>query len=281
MEKVDILGVKVDDLSLNEATKRVAGWLIKPGQHYLVTPNLEFLLMAQEDARFRQILNQADLAIPDSSRLGSVKWLTGKPRLLRMILWPLFFFPFTRTLIQFNIVSGIDLMDRLCELAAEKGFTTAFLGGRDGVAKKAADCLQKKYPELKVVLADDGPEVDKQGNELGIMNHGKESSLSIIHNTYPISQMDILFVAFGQGKQEKWIANNLDQMPVKVAMGVGGSFDEISGKVPRIPRWVHQIGLKWLLRLILQPWRIKRQLALIKIVWLSVMSNWQYDKVKV
>ena len=86
-------------------------------------------------------------------------------------------------------------------------------------------------------------------------------------------EIDLLFVAFGQVKQEKWIAKNLPKIPVKVAMGVGGSFDEISGRVPRPPKWISNLGLKWLFRLVAEPWRIKRQLALLKFAWQVIFSN--------
>ncbi len=80
--------------------------------------------------------------------------------------------------------------------------------------------------------------------------------------------VDILFVALGHIKQEKWIADNLDRIPVHVAMGVGGAFDYLGGFVPRAPKLMRELGLEWLFRLVVQPWRIKRQLALIKYLWL-------------
>jgi len=77
-----------------------------------------------------------------------------------------------------------------------------------------------------------------------------------------------LFVAFGAPKQEFWISENLNKIPVKVAIGVGGAFDYISGKIPRAPRFIRNIGFEWLFRLVVQPWRMKRQLSLIKFAWL-------------
>ena len=85
--------------------------------------------------------------------------------------------------------------------------------------------------------------------------------------------MDILFVAFGFPKQEQWIAENLDKIPVKVAMGVGGAFDYISGNVPRSPVFIRKLGLEWLFRLIIQPWRLKRQLALFKFIYLVLREK--------
>lgn len=223
--KVDVLGVKVDDVTMDEAIDRVCGWLARGGRHYIVTPNPEMVVAAQKDEIFKKILNDADLAIPDGRGLK----LSGKVK---------------------NTVYGTDFMEKLVSLAAEKGFTTGFLGGRDEVAKKTAECLKKKYPGLKVAFAESGGEVDEDGELVAA------------------APTDLLFVAFGHIKQEKWIVSNLDKIPVKVAMGVGGAFDYLSGTVPRAPEWIRNLGFEWLFRLLIQPWRIKRQLALFKYLWL-------------
>ncbi|MDD2823521.1 MAG: WecB/TagA/CpsF family glycosyltransferase [Candidatus Daviesbacteria bacterium] len=260
MEPVNILGVKVNNISLAESVEIVLSWLKQGGKHYIVTPNPEFIMASQKDDEFKKVLNNSDLAIPDGSRLGwASKVLQEKNFLKKVLLFPLFLFP-ANALIQFNTVAGVDLMEALCKEAADKGFTTGFLGGQNGVAKKAAECLQKKYPKLKVIFADDGPKVNIDGVvDLPILRLAD-------------TPIDILFVAFGQVKQEKWIAKNLDKLPVKVAMGVGGAFDYISGDIKRAPVWMRVIGLEWLFRLVLQPWRIKRQLQLVKFV-LLVITN--------
>ncbi len=238
-----VLGVKIDDVSLDEATKIVEGWLAEPAplrrrgkKHYIVTPNPEFIVTAQSDPEFMKILNSADLSIPDGRGLKiGTDIVCNTP--------------------------GIDLMESLVKIAAEKGYTVGFLGGRNLVAEETAECLSKKYKNLKVIFADSGDEIDKD-------RRNKKS-----HNTkYIIPNTDLLFVAFGAPKQEKWISANLDKIPVKVAMGVGGAFDYISGRVPRAPKWIQDLSLEWLFRLIVQPWRIKRQLSLLKYLWL-VMVN--------
>ncbi|MCR4305786.1 MAG: WecB/TagA/CpsF family glycosyltransferase [Candidatus Daviesbacteria bacterium] len=274
--KVDILGVKIDDLTMTEALLVVEKWIWNPGpdsdfvvnrgsrangirreKHCIVTPNPEMIVAAQTDSDFRQALNDADLSIPDGAGLK----LSGKVK---------------------NTFAGTDFMEKLVKLSAEKGFVTGFLGGRDGVAKKAAECLKKKYPSLKVAFAEGGGDVDSQGNILRAKREvslrpiivSKVSSRSALQNSNNIPTVDILFVAFGHQKQEKWIAANLKDIPVKVAMGVGGSFDYLSGSVPRAPKFLRNLGLEWLFRLIIQPWRIKRQLALIKYLWLLFLSSW-------
>jgi len=227
--KKEVLGVKIDDLNIPEIVETVTRWLKGKGKHYIVTPNPEIVMMAQRDLELKKILNQADLSIPDGVGLKlATDIVCTSP--------------------------GIDVLEALVKLAADLGFTTGFLGGREMVAQQTADCLQKKYKNLKVVFAEDGGEVDAQGNSEDL---GK------------LRRVDLLFVAFGPPKQEKWINKNLGKIDVKVAMGVGGAFDYLSGKVPRAPKFLRSLGLEWLFRLIMQPWRIKRQLALLK--YLSLM----------
>lgn len=216
--KVNVLGVKIDDVNMEEALGTVEKWIWNSGKYYIVTPNPEFVVAAQKDQVFKKILNDADLAIPDGIGLK----LSGKIK---------------------NTFSGTDFMEKLVSMAAEKGFRTGFLGGRERVAKKAAECLKKKYPKLKVLFTSADTET-------------------------VIPPLDLLFVALGAIKQEKWIANNLEKIPVHVAMGVGGALDYLGGFVPRAPKWMRNLGFEWLFRLIIQPWRIKRQMALIKYLWL-------------
>ncbi|KKR87110.1 MAG: N-acetylglucosaminyldiphosphoundecaprenol N-acetyl-beta-D-mannosaminyltransferase [Candidatus Curtissbacteria bacterium GW2011_GWA1_41_11] len=249
MDKVNILGVNVDNINMEGAKDRVVGWLRKDSpasmrneKHYIVTPNPEFVMAAQKDPGFKDIINKADLAIPDGIGLR----LRGDLE---------------------STISGVDLMERLVELSSDLGATVGFLGGEEGVAKRCAECLQKKYPGLKISFAEDGGKIDDEGNWVGIKKPVWEPNRHPNLNPTSLPDTDILFVAFGQVKQEKWIYKNLPKIPVKIAMGVGGAFDEISGKVPRIPSILHKMGLKWLFRLILEPWRIKRQLALVRYVW--------------
>lgn len=222
--KKEILGVKIDDVSMNEAVSIVQALLKKNGRHYIVTPNPEFLVTAQKDERFRKILNDADLSIPDGAGLK----LSGKIK---------------------HTVTGTDLVEKLLYHAAENGLTTGFLGGKETIAEKLSKCLLKQHPNLKIVFAKSGGIVDKDGNML---------------EPQTIPAVGLLFVAFGPPKQEKWIANNLNKVQAKVMMGVGGAFDYLSGEVPRAPKFIRVLGFEWLFRLIVQPWRIKRQLSLIK-----------------
>ena len=140
-------------------------------------------------------------------------------------------------------VHGVDLVDGLSKEIAKKPITVGFLGGSENVAQSTADCLRVKYPELKVAFALEEWPMD--GKNL---------------------KSDILFVAFGSPKQEKWIYEHMNEIDSRVFIGVGGAFDFISGKVMRAPVFIRSLGFEWLFRLIIQPWRIKRQFALVKFV---------------
>ena len=147
-------------------------------------------------------------------------------------------------------ITGVDFVKSLCNYVSKQPITVGFLGSEPNIAVKTAECLQKMYPGLRVGYAE---------SEWSDRLKGKE--------------IDILFVAFGSPKQEIWIKNNLKNLPIKVAIGVGGAFDYISGKTPRAPGFLRSLGLEWLFRLLVQPWRIKRQLSLIKFVYLVIKEK--------
>jgi N-acetylglucosaminyldiphosphoundecaprenol N-acetyl-beta-D-mannosaminyltransferase len=263
-QKVHILGVLIDDVTMRECVELLDNWLKTDRKKYIVTPNIEFIMAAQQDPTFRRILNQAHLAIPDSARFGwALTILKQRSFLKRLLLWPTFLVGNKAGIGDFPVVTGTDLMEQMCVEAAHKGYRLAFLGGKEGVAQKTAVMMQAKYPGLKVVFANSGPYVDYDGHE-----EGKSS--------YTIPQTDILFVAFGQIKQEKWIVSHMDRLPVKIAIGVGGAFDYLSGEVPRAPQVMRSFGLEWLFRLIIQPWRITRFVALVKFVFLILFYNTKF-----
>ena len=212
--KTEILGVRIDNLAMEEALQKVEGFLKDGQQHYIVTPNPEFLVLAQKDKEFKEILNLADLAIPDGMGLVLAARFLGQPLKQR--------------------VSGTDLMEKICQKAAQKKWPIFLMGGQQGVAEKAGENLRKKYLGLQIRTVPQIQSLKAEGQSL-------------------------LFVALGAPKQEKWINENLKKMPsVKLVMGVGGAFDFIASQVPRAPKFLRAIGLEWLWRFICQPWRIKR-----------------------
>ena len=227
---MQILGVKIDELTKQQALEKAREFLLSSTSHKIFTPNPEMLVDAQKDADFKAVLNGGDMNLCDGFGL----WLATGRRTER--------------------ISGVDFMLDLCALAEKEGKSVYLLGsGSDEVVKKTAQVLQNKFPMLKIVGCNKGPHI--LHSTFYIPQDDNEGT---IHDII-LSSPDILFVAFGHSKQEKWIDQNLRDLPsLKIAMGVGGAFDFISGKVHRAPRFMRKIGLEWLWRLAYQPWRIER-----------------------
>lgn len=237
-ESLRILGVRVDDLTAEEAIEKMEGFLMSGTPHQVVTINPEFIIQAQEDALFRQILEEADLAIPDGVGLLWASRLLGRPLRAR--------------------VTGIDTMKALARLAAHKDYGIFLLGGGQGVAAAAAQVLKRDYPGLPVV-----------GTYAGSPHpQDEEQILELIRSARP----QMLFVAYGAPAQDRWIRRNLLRLGVPLAMGVGGAFDFLAGEVKRAPPWMQHLGLEWLYRLVQEPWRWRRMLRLPRFLYLVLLS---------
>jgi len=241
-----VLGVRVDCTHLDEVLKKVNSWIADSrGKRYIVTPNPEMIVEAQKDEEFKQALNGADIAIADGMGLvWALRWLNRKQR--RKI----------------KRLTGIKVMEGLCRMADRKNWKVFLLGGGMGVAVQASVKLKKAYQNLQI-MGWAGPQNIEKADE------GEKKKLIKKINEY---RPDLLFVAYGHGKQEKWIAENLDKLKVRTAMGIGGAFDYIVKPRLRAPKVMREIGLEWLWRLIMQPWRIKRQLALVRFGWLMLRN---------
>lgn len=232
-----ILGVKIDDYSFREVTQKITEFLSTNKFHQIATVNPEFIVTAQKDSDFLSLLNNTDLNIPDGFGLkcaGFIKRVKIGER-----------------------ITGVDLTWEIAKIAAEKGYSIYLLGGKKGVAKMTAKRLQLLYHNIKIAGTCAGsPE--------------EEGIVEKINNT----KADILLVAFGAPKQDKFIYHHKKQLECKLAMGVGGTFDYISGVLPRAPKWMRTLGLEWLYRLIIQPSRFKRiYTAIIKFPFLVIFSK--------
>lgn len=250
--KNDILGVGITNAKKEQVLEYLLEKIEKTKDKVsVVTPNPEMVVLAYKNSSFKALLNQADIALCDGTGLMWAGNVLGKPFSER--------------------VTGTDFLEYVCEEVVRKPITVGFLGGKNGVAAKTAECLIKKYPGLKVVfVAEEWSEEGFKMYDLSFKSENtKNDTSSMIHNR----SIDILFVAYGFPKQEEWIAENLPKLPVRVAMGVGGAFDYISGNVARAPKWVQAIGFEWLFRLVVQPWRFKRQFALLQFVFLVLKEK--------
>jgi N-acetylglucosaminyldiphosphoundecaprenol N-acetyl-beta-D-mannosaminyltransferase len=223
---MNILGVRVDDVTYNEALARSASLVASGRPRYVVTPNPEFVILARRDPEFRRILNQADLAIPDGGGLLLAARLFGRP--LR------------------EQVRGTDLCYGLVDQAPRQGWRVFLLGGAPGVAAAAAArlCWRVSGLDISGTFAGDGGPGGDGETTAAIRRAGR---------------CDLLLVAYGARKQERWMARNLPQLDVGLAIGVGGVLDFMSGRVPRAPAVVRRLGLDWLFRLAIQPQRVRRQ----------------------
>jgi len=225
---IRILGVRVDDVTMPETLALFQAWIAEGGHHQVVTVNPEFVMKAQQDADFRVTLEGADLAVPDGAGL---LWAS---RLLRQPLR--------------ERVAGSDLLPLAAELSAQHGYRIFMLGAAPGVAERTADVLSRQYPDAIFVGTYAGSPAESED----------EALVERIRAARP----DLLFVAYGAPKQDLWIRRNAARVDVPVCMGVGGAFDFVAGVTRRAPVWMRRVGLEWLHRLIQEPWRWRRMLAL-------------------
>jgi len=221
---VHILGVRVDDLTEDEALARAAAMVDSGRPHHVVTVNPEFVMEARRNPAFRAVLAAADMATPDGAGLLLAARYLNTPLRGR--------------------VTGVALSARLAGLAAARGYRLFLLGAAPGVAEAAAAALQARFPGLIVA-----------GTFAGSPHPRHEPFLRQI---VAAARPHILLVAYGHPRQDLWIARNQPALQVPLAMGVGGTLDELAGVVPQAPAWMHRLGLKWLFRLLVQPQRWRR-----------------------
>jgi N-acetylglucosaminyldiphosphoundecaprenol N-acetyl-beta-D-mannosaminyltransferase len=214
--------------------------MAEPRLHQIVTTNPEFVMAAQHNAPFRYVLHQADLCLPDGiGLLLASRWLR-RPLPAR--------------------VPGSEFVYHLAELAAEEGWLLFLLGAEPGVAEEAAAVFQRLYPALIIA-----------GTYAGSPDPAENTAIVQRIND---SRAQLLLVAYGAPRQDQWIERNRHQLPhVRVAIGVGGALDFVSGRAVRAPQWVQKLGLEWLDRLIRQPWRWRRMLALPRFAFRVIMKG--------
>ncbi len=224
--KINICGVQIDSINFPEAIKAIEELAIRKSQSLIVTPNIDHIVRFQKDKEFKKIYEAASLVLPD-----------GMP-----VLWAA---KFLGILLKEKI-SGSDLFLKLCEGATGKGSKLFFLGGKEGAAAKAAEVLKAKYPAIQIVGIYCPP--------FGFENENKENNkiVEMIKNSRP----DILFVGVGSPKQEKWIYNHKDEYQVPVSIGIGATFDFVSGMIKRAPVWMQEAGFEWFWRFMMEPKRL-------------------------
>jgi len=241
VSSIEILGVRVDDVTNDDLLALVDGYVASRQPHQIITLNPEMVVAAWDDPGFRQVLNSADANVADGIGLMmAARWL-GHPLRER--------------------VTGSDGIYCLSEHCARMGYRPFFLGAASGVAEVVSDRLSARYPGLQAPGAYTGSPRPEDEQDV----------LTRVRAAAP----DLLFVAYGVPAEERWIARNRDRLAVPVMIGVGGAFDFVAGIVRRAPSWMRRAGLEWLHRLIRQPWRWRRQLALVRFAGLMLKSRIQ------
>jgi len=228
MDSVTILGLRVDRVSVSETLAAIDRFIQDRTPHYIVTADASMAVIARRDPELHAIVEEADLVTPDGAGILLASRLLGVP-------------------VRYK-VSGVDLVMRLCALSPGKGYKLFFLGAAPGVAAEAAEKAVAKWPGAHIVGVCDGYFTPEQ----------EASVLAQIKAAAP----DIVMVAFGIPKQEKWIVRHKAALGVPVFMGIGGSFDVLSGRVKRAPVFIQRSGFEWLYRLVQNPKKISKVLTL-------------------
>jgi N-acetylglucosaminyldiphosphoundecaprenol N-acetyl-beta-D-mannosaminyltransferase len=236
---VEILGCRLDLIDADEAAERILSLARQANGAQVVTLGTEMVVAAQHDERFRAVVNRAALSLCDTVGLLSVARRRGGTLRER--------------------VTGVELIERLCDLAALEGLPVYFLGGAPCVAADAAAILEALHPGLTIAGTREGYFTDDEN----------ASVVAAIRE----SGAKLLFVGLGSPRQEFWLAENLRETGCGAGIGVGGSFDVISGRVERAPQIMRRFGLEWLYRLVKEPHRWRRQLALPYFVWLVALDR--------
>jgi len=248
--RVRLFQVDIDQLDNQKTIQKIEEFIVSKRPHLVVTPDTLAILRTRVDLEYHAILKSADLVTPDGAGIVWATATLNRPLAER--------------------VTGIDIINSVCQLATKKGYSLYLLGSFPGVAKEASLNLAKRYPGLKVVGNHHGYFVPKFRTD-NPNNKNKEEA-EIIREIKE-KKPDVLLVGMGMPKQEKWIAKNLNRLNVPVCMGVGGSFDVLSGKIPRAPLWMQRHGMEWVYRLIKQPKRVLRVLALFYFMWLVIAGK--------
>ena len=232
MSRMKFMNTEIDNLTMDEALKKIDQLITEAHNAYVVTPNVDHIVQLERGGPLTEVYKNADLILTDGKPLIWISKWYGTPIKEK--------------------ISGSDLFPRLCELATKKGYKMYFLGAAEGVAAKAAENLEKKYPGLQVV-GTYSPPYGFEKDETEIERIKKQ-----IKDVAP----HILIVGLGCPKQELFILHHKDELNVPISLGLGASLDFEAGNVKRAPKWMADHGLEWVYRIFQDPKRlVKRYLV--------------------
>lgn len=224
--RIGFLNTYVDNLTMDEAVKEIDRLICMKKNSYVVTPNMDHIIFIEKDELFRKIYDNADLILTDGKPLVWISKVKGTPIKEK--------------------VSGSDLFPRICELASRRGYRIFILGAAEGVADKAAQNLTIKFPMLNVAGTYSPP--------MGFEND--EDEIRKIITMINTAGIDILAVALGSPKGEKFIYEIKDKIEVSLSISVGATIDFEAGNVKRAPKWMSDLGFEWLYRITQDPKRM-------------------------
>lgn len=244
-DKVNILGVYVDMVTIKEAADKIMQFFNEDKMHKVYTPNSEIIMAAYKDKAFRRLLNNAELLTADGIGVVYASKILKKPITER--------------------AAGYDIACDVLERIKDTSHSLFLFGGKPGVAEQAKEKLEERYPGLKIAgmhngyfKPEDEPEIVAEINRSGA---------------------DLLFVCLGAPKQEQWLDRNASKLTdVRVAMGIGGSLDVFAGTALRAPKFYCDHGLEWFYRLMKEPSRIGRQMALPKFAATVLLKSRKFEQ---
>ena len=237
----NFLRIKIFAQNKQNTLEKIKKYIKKNNQFcHIVSLNPENLIIALENKKFKKVIETAQIQIIDG--VGMIL----ASRLLGVFVGERY--------------PGVDLVNDLLNLSSKMRLRVLLIGARSNLAKRLADCYQKKYSPAKFFGLEGISDIKNPKKE------EEEKIFSIISDFKP----HLVLVAFGSPDQELWIERHKKEFKNSVVMGVGGAFDFLGGVVPRAPIFIRKIGLEWLFRLLVQPWRLRRQLRLVRFLWLVI-----------
>lgn len=229
--QTEVLGVRFDRVTIDQALERVGQAIAERRFFHVVTPGPEFVMLARQNDRYRQLLRNADLSLTDGAGIVLAAKILGRPALRR--------------------ITGNDLVDGVFRQSEQRGWRIACYGIRHpATASRIAESIRRQYPRVQLVMVESG------------WRHWRRLSDSLVGWKIRRSRADVVLVALGAPEQEFWIDRNHRRFgSTTVAIGIGGALDYFAGTIPRAPKFLRAVGLEWLIRLIIQPRRRWRRMV--------------------
>ena len=242
--KNSLLSIPLPSESIDDILEKISLFIKNPhGILHIVSLNPEIFVAAEENAHFKKVLTEAQIRIIDGTYVYRLARFLGISVQAR--------------------IHGVDLMERLLWYASTGRYTVMLIGGAPNIADRVVDCQKRAHPRLKIV----GLQGIKDVRNPSRLE--EDELFSIVAAVKP----HIVFVAFGSPHQELWIEAHKEQFEGKVVMGVGGAFDYLAGAVLRAPKILRELGFEWLFRLVVQPWRITRQIKILRFFVLAIKER--------